>query len=121
MVRAGGPAGPVGKERNPVMVLALSYVTCMIYGVVQLWGMVNELKAYRQKDDINPVLFIIPIVHFMEIWKLPEKVLEAKRMAGVPNPTVPAPILYLLLWTYFLPADLNEVWTAAGGGRPSQG
>jgi hypothetical protein len=56
------------------------------------------------------------------MWKLPQKVLEAKQMAGVPNPTVPHPILYLLLGLYFLPADLNEIWKAAGGGaRPSLG
>lgn len=102
-----------------MMVLVIGYI-CFIYAFIQLWQMLNELRDFRQKGDPNPVLFLIPILNLIELWKLPEKVLEAKQMAGVPNPTVPQPILYLLLWIYFLPADLNEIWKAAGG-RPSQG
>jgi hypothetical protein len=79
--------------------------------------MLNELKNFRGKDDLNPILFFIPILGIIEMWKLPAKVLEAKQMAGVANAQVPHPILYLLLGIYFLPADLNEVWQAAGG-RP---
>lgn len=102
------------------MVLVIGSI-CFVYAIIQLWGMLNELRAYRQKDDLNPIFFFIPILGLIEMWKLPEKVLEAKQMAGVPNPSVPHPVLYLLLGIYFLPADLNEVWKAAGGGRPSQG
>jgi hypothetical protein len=120
IVRSGGATGPIGKERNPVMVLVIGYI-CFIYAFIQLWQMLNELRAFRQKDDPNPILFLVPILNLIELWKLPEKVLDAKQMAGVPNPTVPQPILYLLLWIYFLPADLNEIWKAAGGGRPSLG
>jgi hypothetical protein len=90
---------------------------CFIYAAIQLWGMVNELKAFRQKDDINPIFFFVPILSLIEMWKLPEKMLDAKRMAGISNPTVPHPVLYLFLWIYFLPVDLNEVWKAAGGAR----
>ena len=103
-----------------MMVLVIGSI-CFVYALIQLWGMLNELRAYRQKDDLNPIFFFIPILGLIEMWKLPEKVLEAKQMAGVPNPSVPHPVLYLLLGIYFLPADLNEVWKAAGGGRPSQG
>jgi hypothetical protein len=44
-------------------------------------------------------------------------VLEAKQMAGVANPQVAHPVLYLFLGLYFLPNDLNEVWQAAAGGQ----
>ncbi len=113
----GGQRGPIGKIRNPIMVLVLGYVTCGIYGIFAFFGMLSELKAFRGKNDINPIFFIIPILSLIEMWKLPEKVLEAKRLAGVPNPQVPNPILYLLLGLYFFPNDLNEVWQAAGGGQ----
>lgn len=112
-----GAHGPVGNARNPIMVLVLSLV-CFLYAAWQLWSMLSELKAFRQKDDLNPIFFFIPILGLIEMWKLPEKVLEAKRMAGVPNPEVPQPILYLLLGIYFLPNDLNEIWQAAGGAPP---
>lgn len=117
MVPAGGGGRPLGKTRNPIMVLVIGSI-CFIYAIMQFWGMLNELKAYRGKDDINPIFLFIPILNILLLWGLPAKVLEAKQMAGVPNAQVPHPILYLLLAAYFLPADLNEVWQAAGGGQP---
>jgi hypothetical protein len=99
------------------MVLAIGIV-CFFYAAWQLWQMLNELKDFRGKDDLKPIMFFVPILGLLEMWKLPEKVLEAKRMAGVPNPEVAQPILYLLLGIWFLPNDLNEIWQAAGGSRP---
>ncbi|HYP91537.1 MAG TPA: hypothetical protein VEQ59_25390, partial [Polyangiaceae bacterium] len=107
---------PIGKTRNPVMVLVIGAV-CFVYAIIQLWGMLNELKDFRGKDDINPVMMFVPILNLIMFWKLGEKVLEAKQMAGVPNPQVAHPILYLLLNSYFLANDLNEIWQAAGGGQ----
>ena len=74
---------------------------------------IGELKAFRQKDDLSAIYFIIPILNLLEMWKLPAKVLEAKYMAGVPNAQVVHPILYLLLGVYFLTVDLNETFEAA--------
>jgi len=108
---------PIGNIRNPIVSLLLCAI-CFIYGFFWIWSTVNELKAFRGKEDINPILFFIPILNIIQIWQLPPKVLEAKMMAGVPNPQVPHPILYLLLSPYFFTADLNEIWTAAGGGMP---
>jgi hypothetical protein len=105
--------GPIGKMRNPVMVVVLTYVTCGFYGIFALLSMLGELKAFRQKNDINPILFLIPVVSLLEILKLPAKVLDAKRMAGVPNAQEPNVILYLFLWFYMLPSDLNEIWQIA--------
>ena len=38
---------------------------------------------------------------------------EAQRLAGIRNPQVAHPVLYLFFGMYFLPADLNETWAAA--------
>jgi hypothetical protein len=116
MVRAGAH-GPIGNVRNPIVVTLLCYVTCGVYALFWIWSTVNELKAFRQREDINPILFFIPILSIIQIWQLPEKVLEAKQMAGVPNPQVPHPVLYLMLSPYFFTSDLNEVWQTAGGGQ----
>ena len=116
MVATGG-RGPIGQTRNPVMVLVIGAV-CFVYALIQLWAMLNELKAFRGKDDINPIMMFVPILNLIMFWKLGEKVLEAKHMAGVPNPQVAHPILYLFLSSYFLAADLNEIWQAAGSGQP---
>lgn len=112
--------GPTGTVRNPVMVLVFSML-CFVYAMIQVWQMLGELKAFRQKEDLNPIFFFIPILNYIELWKLPEKVLDAKRMAGIHNPQVVHPVSYLFLAIYFLPTDLNEIWQAAGGARPSQG
>jgi hypothetical protein len=117
MVQMGsGQRGPIGKIRNPVMTIVLSMV-CFIYGMIQLWGMLNELKAFRGKDDFKPIFFFLPILSIIEGLKLAEIVLDAKRMAGVPNPQVTNQIVYLFFGLFFLPGDLNEVWQAAGGGQ----
>ncbi len=101
--------------RNPIAVLVIGAI-CFLYWLFVLWSTLGELKAFRQKDDINPIMFFIPVLNLLALWGLPAKVLEAKQMAGVPNATVGHPILYLLLWPYFFVADLNEIWQAAGGG-----
>ncbi|HMA93449.1 MAG TPA: zinc-ribbon domain-containing protein [Polyangiaceae bacterium] len=115
------PHGPIGKMREPVMVLVLSFVTCGIFGAIALWSMLEELKRFRQKNDISPILFFLPVIQLLELIKLPAKVLEAKRMAGVPNAQEPNVILYLLLGIYMLPADLNEIWQVASAKQGGYG
>ena len=112
----GGQRGPIGKIRNPVMTIVLSCV-CFVYAIIQLWQMLNELKAFRGKDDLNPIMFFLPIISYIEMWKLNAKVLDAKQMAGVPNAQVASPVLYLFFAIFFLPGDLNEIWQAASGGQ----
>jgi len=111
-----GARGAVGKTRNPVMVLVISML-CFVYGLIEGAAMLKELMAFRGKKNINLLFFLIPILNIIQVWNLPAKVLEAKQMAGVPNAQVAHPVLYLFLGIYFLPADLNEVWQAAGGGQ----
>lgn len=102
--------GPVGPIRNPILVFALGYITCGLYFWYMAYVYANELNAFRQKNDISFVMLLL----FIGWLSMPEKVLEAKQMAGIPNPTAPNLIMYLLLWPYFLTADLNEIYQAAG-------
>lgn len=112
---APGGFGPIGQTRNAIVQLLIGFV-CGFYFLYLIWVEVNELKAFRQKDDLNPILFFVPILNIIQIWNLPPKVLEAKQMAGVVNANVQSPILYFFLWPFFLTNDLNEIWQAAGGG-----
>jgi hypothetical protein len=112
---APGGFGPIGNTRGAVMQLVISAI-CGFYALYLIWVEVNELKAFRQKDDINPILFFIPILNLIQLYGLNQKVLEAKQMAGVVNPQVSHGILYIFLWPYFLTNDLNEIWAAARGG-----
>jgi hypothetical protein len=63
-------------------------------------------------------MFLVPILNLLLLFELPDKVLDAKRMAGIPNPEVQNGIMYLLLGWYFFPNDLNEIWQAASRGQP---
>ncbi len=107
-----GVHGPIGKDRNPVVTFLLSML-CFVYALIAIVQMLGELRAFRQKNDISILLFFIPIINIIEVWKLPAKVADAQRMAGIQNPQVAHPVLYLFVGIYFLPADLNETWSAA--------
>ncbi len=107
-----GARGPLGKARNPVATLLIGMM-CFVYALVVYIQMLGELKRFRQKSDISLLLFFIPIINILEVLKLPEKVADAQRMAGVQAPQVAHPVLYLFFGLYFFPADLNEVWEAA--------
>lgn len=116
IVPASAAGRPIGRTRNPVMTLVIGML-CFVYAIIQLWQMASELKAFRGKDDFSPIFFFIPILNLIQVWKLAPKLLEAKQMAGVPNPSVQHPVLYLFFWPYFWAADLNEIWQAASGGQ----
>lgn len=108
------PTGPKGQTRNPIMVLLLTYVTCGLYGLIAYWTMLNELKAFLNSDEIQPIYMFIPILQLLMIFKLPGWVTEAKRRAGVPNGEASNIVLYLLLGPFALAKDLNEVWNPTG-------
>jgi hypothetical protein len=113
-----GVFGPIGTVRSPILVLLLGCVTCGLYWLFWGYASLTELKAFRQRDDINPILFFIPILNLIELWNLPPKVLEAKQMANVPNAQVYHPIFYILLGQYFLTEELNEVFDTARRQSP---
>jgi hypothetical protein len=114
MMGPAGAHGPVGQERSWIVIILVGSITCGLAYLWYYWSMVNELNAFRQKQDLNPILVLVaPLLFFL----LPDKVLEAKRMAGIPNPEVQNVIMYLILGWYFFPNDLNEIWQAASRGQ----
>ena len=113
----GGQRGAVGKIRNPVLCIVFSLISCGIYPMVAAFLMAGELNAFRGKEDLNPIMFFIPIMNIIEGLKFADLVLDAKRMAGVPNPQVPNNVLLALFPSFILPGELNEIWQAAGGGQ----
>jgi hypothetical protein len=122
MVQAGGSAlapmpHAVSKPgvRSPMMVTVLTFVTCGLYGVITLYMMLSELKAYLNKEEIVPWHLFVPILGIIVlVGKLPDWVTEAKQRAGSRNQQSAGPIMYFLLAPYFVTKDLNEVWDPMG-------
>ncbi len=112
---SGAITGARGAVRNPTMVTLLTCATCGLYGMFAIYGMVSELKAYLNKEEIVPWQILVPVLGLIiALTKLPEWVTEAKQRAGSANPQSSGPVLYFLLLPYFLTKDLNEVWDPMG-------
>ena len=122
MVQAGGAAlapmsgaGSKPNVRNPVMVTVLTFLTCGLYGAIMLYMMLSELRAYLNREEIVPWHIFVPILGIIVLLgKLPGWVTEAKQRAGSRNQQSSGPILYFLLYPYFVTKDLNEVWDPMG-------
>lgn len=113
-----------GIVRNPGLVLVLTIVTCGIYMLYWLYVVSNELKAYLQKDDINPgldLLLSILCAPYIIYWfyKYGKLTYEAELRAAVPAPSDNA-MLYLILAIFgfsfvsvlLMQDRLNGVWNA---------
>lgn len=124
MMQAGGAAlapqgyaqpGAKGPIRNPIMVTVLTFVTCWLYGMITMYSMLSELKAYLNKDEIVPWHLFVPVLNLIVLLgKLPGWVTEAKQRAGSRNPQSSGPVLYFLLAPYFFTKDMNDVWDPTG-------
>jgi hypothetical protein len=102
---------PIGK------VVGLGILTLGIYWLIALWGAFNDFKVIRQKNDIVPIYFFVPVLGWLELTKLPGKVMEARTATAVQNPAVPNVVLYLLFPQIFFIADLNEIIAAVANRR----
>jgi hypothetical protein len=106
----GGGPGTKGQIRNPVMTLVLSMVCCL-YGLWQMWGMLNELQQYTNDEGFKPWFMLVPFLNYWFLWiKVPEQVAKAKQMAGSRNPQAAGIVFYVFLMPFALAKDLNEVW-----------
>lgn len=107
-------AGPVGQTRNPVMTLVLSAI-CAFYAIYSMWTMINELKNYLNKPEIQAWHLFVPILNIILLWvNVPKWVGEAKQKAGAANPQPASIIMYILFSPYALADDLNQVWNPRG-------
>ena len=105
------------KVRSIGLVVALGIVTIGIYWLIALWGAFNDFKSIRQKNDVTPILFFVPILGLIELIKLPSKVEETRTATGVTNPVSPNVVLYILFPQIFFIADLNEIVQTAANRK----
>lgn len=58
-------------QRNPVVVLVLTLVTCGLYGLYWFWVTRDEINSLGG-DVPHPILIIIPIANLYFLWKYSE-------------------------------------------------
>ena len=119
----GLPArGPKGHQRDPAVVLLLSFVTCGIYYLYWIYMVSDETRNYIGEPDTDPgvevILSLVTCFMYTYYWdyKMGRKLAAMQAMAGVP--VTDNAILYLVLNFFqlgFLPmliqqGHLNEIW-----------
>lgn len=57
-------------KRNPILVVALTFVTFTLYGYYWLYKTTDELKEETGKDDLHPVLDVVLTALTLGLWGL---------------------------------------------------
>ncbi len=92
------------KERNPIMVLIYSMLTCGIYGIY--WSIQTKNEINEKGGDIPTAwLLIIPIANFYWYWRYVEDWIKVTN--GYKD-------LTMILLAYFLFAPLAIYWIQEG-------
>ena len=119
-------------RRNPLGVVALSFITFGIYALYWYWKINDELRQVEHDDSISPtrslmaVLFgwIIIVPPFIALWNTATHVAAFERRVGVTQTVEPILVLVLMVLLNiangaYLQDHLNRGWDAAGGRRPT--
>lgn len=106
------PAGaPLGTIRNPIMVFLVGNF-CFLYALLQLRAIEGELNRFLGKGQDGSILwFLFPLVPLLGMGKL---IGEARQRAGTASQGDGSLFMYLILGTFFIPKDANEIWEKLG-------
>lgn len=112
---------PVGKVRNPWMIILLIPVTLGIYGVVWYYSIVEELKNWRGQGWSGMMfiflLFFFGIALIALPWLIPayigrmyEEDGQKKPITGLAGFWQFIPIIGLFVWVFKVQNNLNRFW-----------
>ena len=99
------PPGSV-TERNSAMVVVLSFVTCMIYGIIWKYQVTDELRNASGDQSINPMTDLLLSFVTCGIWAMysdyrnAKKIYEMFQKAGVQRSDQST--IVILLWIFGL-------------------
>jgi hypothetical protein len=126
--RPGGPAGPVrsfgpvGQERDILMTVILTFVTCGIYGIVHMFQIAGDINQHGGRERLNPAVDLLLMFLTCGIWilvvcyKYAKAVYEIEVEEGVPGASDQSGLCLILGFFigYFammiLQAELNRHW-----------
>lgn len=109
-----------GEERNPVTILILSMVTCMVYNLLWLFQASDELNKALGREEFNPMIVLLtsllcPFATAFWAFKMTRALPELAQTRGLPG--TDNELLLLVLMIFVPPAglmmfqtELNRVW-----------
>ena len=115
----------VGEKRDPIMVLVLSFVTCGVYGLYEIYKVSSELRAALGRQDINPTLDIVlglvtcGLYFIYLAYRYPQLILELQDRTGQPRNDISLVSIILAICglsvvsIFMIQTELNKVWDAA--------
>ena len=116
------PNGPVGKVRNPGVVILLSIVTLGIYSLWWQYTEFRELKEHNGTGLGGAVGLLIAIFLFIvNAFVLPSEINNMYSSEGGQSPVKTAtgwwvflPIVGLFIWVFKVQTALNQHWEHHG-------
>jgi Domain of unknown function (DUF4234)/zinc-ribbon domain len=125
----GGRPGlyAIGQNRDPIMVLLLSFVTCGIYAFYEIYKVSSELRDALGREDVNPSLdLVLGIVtcglYFIYLaYRYPQLILEMQDRVRQPRNDISLVSIILavcglsVVSIFMIQTELNKVWDAARG------
>lgn len=122
---AAAAAKPVGKIRNPWMVIILSIVTLGIYGIVYMYSTLEDLRNWRGTGWSGVLYlvftFLFPFPLIALPWLLPSYVGnmyeadgQAKPITGMSGFWVLVPIIGGIIWILMVQGKMNDFWASKG-------
>jgi hypothetical protein len=115
-------------KRNPLGVLALSFITLGIYGLYWYYKINDEIRTFTKDDTISPVRSLMAILFgwliivppFIAVWNTANHVLKMEEQVGIQSPISPALTIVLLVVLaiglgIYVQEHLNRVWDKASG------
>lgn len=114
----------IGKKRDPMMVLALSLLTCFVYLIYWWYVSGVEIKSALGREDLNPALdtvfgTVTCFIYFIYLAiRYPQLITELQAKAGMERTEFPVvrQVLYILfapVSAFMIQSDLNKIWEFA--------
>jgi hypothetical protein len=61
---------PMGVDRNVILVLVLSFVTCGIYGIIHWFLVAGEINRHSGEEKLNPAMDLLLAIVTCGLWTI---------------------------------------------------
>ena len=111
-----------GVERNPVMVIVFSIITCGIYGIYWQYTVGKEINAALGREAMNPLLAILALIFypilFYYVYLMDNALVELAPRANVQYESkfiiwlISMFFIGTVIQLFMVQTTLNEIWAS---------